>query len=249
MEDPRGPVSFVLDDGNGLAPKTLRHFVAALRQWAVWREDVQLQKRLGKPLARRLPQAVTIKPKSFLPKNLWHELIRHVELHHQTVLGACISFMARRGSRVGDVVRMSRKLVVQALKQTSFQLPTKKRRFLQVDTDEVRWSLEIFVPEDGWDRVEDLVSPGSDPGRRRKAAVTNVENGLRRIAGEIGIADIHPHLLRRTVAAHFLDEVDGDMNKLMDYMGWTSLEVAREYVAMRDHSGLQKAARSMLKGV
>lgn len=241
------PITF-LKDGNGLAPKTLQHYLAALRAWANYQEDGDLIRKLGKRMSRALPQPTVRTPKFPLSDEVWaafrDELVK-AKTYLSPPMWAVIEFMARRGARVSDVLRLDRRTAREALREPAFYLSTKKNKRLRVRTERVRECLETFVAQGGWERVEDLVSPDSDPEQRRKTAAVSVWRAVKRVAESAGLKDVHPHKLRRTVAARFLDRAGGDMNRLMDYFNWSSFEVARGYVAQRDQGRMDEAEDSL----
>jgi integrase len=109
--------------------------------------------------------------------------------------------------------------------------------------------LEILPDYNGWDRVEDLISPRSSPGKlRRRAASKAAARALNVCAERAGIDDLYPHRLRRTYAVEYLRAMKTDPEavvKLQQHMQWASLATAMQYVDHHRGAELDVAAEAM----
>lgn len=225
---------------NALAPKTRSHIKAALRAWAKFHRDADLLELLEDI---KLPPAVRKKAKVPFAddeiRNIRTEIDRADYLDEP--MRAVLGLMAVRGLRVGDVLRMRRQEVRDALRTGygSFELKGHHRIELSLKAKPIRRYFAILGDADGkWDRVRDLISDGESP----QAARMSVWRALKGVAAEVGIepGDVYPHRLRRTVASNFLEAVNGDLVKLQKYLNWQNISTAASYA---DHARREEFER------
>lgn len=214
-----------------LAPKTRRRMVAAMRSWATFTKDADLLLLLRDI---KLPPSKRKTPRQPLPASDWHELVRAVEESRlRPAIKAVLLIVCIRGIRVGDVLRLRRKEVEQALRTGRLVLEAKGGTRQDFTAKPMLEGLELLAEQPGrWERVEELISP--DTEHMRKAARRRVHRALRRIAKGIGLdpTEIYPHRMRRTYAVEFLRAMRGDpeaMQKLVKQMGWLNAGTAFEY--------------------
>lgn len=229
-----GPIERLLDDG--LAPKTKRHILAALRSWASYTKDADLLLQL-KDLKLPPPERVT--DKKPLDEDEWFSLIDQIESDKNIdeTMGAILLLMAIRGFRCGDVLRLERKQVRSAVDDGALVFRAKGGRMVRFAASEEKFhaALEVLAGKTGsWKHVDELVCPSAEPETRRKSANQKVNRALRRAAGAVGLtaADIYSHRLRRTYAVHFLRAMKGDpeaLQKLQAQMQWANPNTLFEY--------------------
>lgn len=216
-----------------LAPKSLRAIYAALRAWGRFTRDSGLLERIGDI---RLPPAERVRPKVPLTTVQWRTLLRalaHEPAGLTSAELAALELLARRGLRIGDVLRLRRSAVVTALETGVLGLEAKRKRRLEYGSAPIENQLRALIAYPNWIHVYDLIVPRSKPQCRQRSAAMRLSRLLKRIARRIGIDAIHPHQLRRTVAVEFLRRVKGDLGQLAQWMGWGDIRTTYGYV---DHS-------------
>lgn len=218
-----------------LAPKTRRANLAALRSWAQFSDDHALERRLKQI---KMPPAVRVNPKQELVKDDWRRLVKELQQAKlPDTMRSVLLIMALRGLRSGDVLRLRRREVQEAVRSGVLAYEAKGGRRLEYDAEPIRPQLEALVAVSGWERVRDLV--GGDAGTR---AVSNkVRRALKRATKGLKIDGVHPHRLRRTYATHFLKALDRDpqaLIKLTKHMGWANIQTAAGYVDATDKNEL-----------
>lgn len=232
-----------------LAPKTRRHILAAGRRWAEYKSDAKLLasfKRIRLPAPRRKIA------KTPITRDELFDLVDEIDgadyLHD--IARAQLGMMMCRGFRCGDVLRLKRKEVISALKTGTLAYEGKGRRRLEFSVlDSYRRYLEVFPEYKNWDRVEDLISPYSTPGKkRRKAAAQASTRYLHKVGKRMGLEGLYPHRLRRTYAVEYLRALKGDPEaivKLQQHMQWASIATAMQYVDHDRGAELDVAAERM----
>lgn len=227
-----------------LSANSLQTARAALKAYAAFCEDEELLKEISRV---RLPPARRLHEEAALDKETWKELraeIDGAEYLSDPMRGE-LGMLATRGFRCGDVLRLRRDDVAQALKSGILSYEAKGRRRLEFSvTKSWRGYLEIFADFSGWDHVWDLISP--EAKKPKLAAAKAVERALEKCAEEIGVdtEDIHPHLLRKTYATYYY-ELCQDPVKLKDHMQWAKIETAMLYVQPFAHRELDAIAEKM----
>lgn len=233
-----------------LAPKTKRLARAVGRHWAAYARDPQLREELS---LARLPAPRRVAAKQPLAasdlERVMEELDRATWLDDG--LRAVIGLMTYRGLRCGDVLRMRREEVTQALSKSAMAFEGKGGRRLEFKVLRTyrRW-LEVLTDQPGWSRIEDLISQGQ-PGSRRASAGRRVQRAMRKIGRALGIDGLHPHQMRRTYAVTFLRAHKGDpeaLMKLTEHMQWANMTTAMQYVDHVRGDEIDRVAETMFDG-
>lgn len=234
-----------------LAPNTLHTNLAALRAYATYTDDTDLLMRCKRI---RLPAARRVKPKVPFEEPQWVALVFAIRAEPglRDAVRAALEIIAVRGLRCGDVARLTRRQVANAVKVGTLSFMAKGRRQTEYDVAPIRGPLEVLRACGGdWDRVEDLIVTrrARSARARRKVATQLLSRTLGRIALRVQIADTHPHRLRRTYATGYLKRMHGDpqaLTKLQRHMGWASPMTALQYVDAVDKGELDARGRDMV---
>jgi len=227
-----------------LSPLTKRSIKAALVAWAKFREDVELEKRIKKI---KLPAAVRKSVKMPLTRPEWESLLEVIDAGDYSPAIIVIALMARRGFRIGDLLRMRRADVEAAVgKLKTISFVAKGNRILQFGVTKNIEPLFRKLLDQDWETVGQLISPNDDPAKSTRAAKMAVRRALAKCAEAAGIdSNVNPHRLRRTVAVYFLEKAGGDLLKLKDWMQWVSLNVAAGYVDYQERKVLDAIGESI----
>jgi len=243
LGDSRGVTARLVTEG--LAPKTKRHNLAALRAWAKFARDQKLVDVLDDI---KLPPPERVTEKAPLSLEEWQDLLDTIpDLHLPEPDENALTMIAIRGFRVGDVCRLSRKAVTQGLQTGILNFRGKSNRQLAWTVAPFEDELRFFASNRGWEKVCDLIAPnGKD---RYKSARQRLYRAILRLADLLGIpqSELSPHRLRRTYAVHFLDQVGGDLEKLRQHMGWANISTAAQYVDHSRREELDALAAEMAK--
>lgn len=232
---PRGLTSRLIS--GDLAPNTARINLQSLRAWARFAKDAELRERLADI---RLPPPRRLKSRQPLPLHLWRDVVQHIKvtstLDDDEAMRHVLLIMATRGMRCSDVLRIRRIDIMRALDTGRLTYEGKGRKRIEIDAKPSRASLKELLEigklshrAAGWVTLRDLVTPSGSPLIARK----RVWRASRRVAKEIGIADMNPHRWRHTFATGFLAKLAGDPNalvKLQKHMAWESVATASRYV-------------------
>ena len=238
-----------LTDGS-LSPKYLHLIKAALKSWAEFNDDELLIKELRKV---RLPSSLRKKDSIPLTREEWAALRGEIltATYLKEPVRAELGLLACRGLRCGDALRIKREEATQALRKGVLDYEGKGRKRLKASVaPSWREYLEILADHKDWERAEDLICPSSPPGRkRRESSGKKLARSLNRCGAEIGLNadDLHPHLLRHTYASLYYDKCR-DPKKLLDHMGWGSMDVAMRYVGASSKDELDGIADSLFDG-
>ena len=212
-----------------LASTTRRTAIAILKGYAQFAGDQKLVTQLRR-IKRPSDQRAKARPP--LTTEEWRGLRDGIE-SSESLEGeqrAVLGLMATRGFRVGDVLRLKRREVTDAIRTGKLVFLAKGDRRLRFTTNRILPFLEALKEFRGWETVAELVSPDAeDP---HNAARQLIQRKLKVVAEEVGLnpEEIYTHRLRRTYAIEFLKAAKGDINKLRLHMGWQSVEMAARYV-------------------
>lgn len=218
-----------------LAPKTKRHILAAARHWATFDDDEQLTKSLKKlrlPPPRRKAAKVPVERADLFLVIDEIERAKYLDKTMRSVL----LLMACRGLRCGDVLRLQRTELADAISTGTLSFEAKGRRRLEFRVLKTyKKALVQLAETDGaWTQVDELISPhAKTPKSRRKSASKAVGRALVRVGVKVGVFGLYPHRLRRTYAVEYLRTMKGDpeaLIKLTEHMSWASMATAMEYV-------------------
>lgn len=212
-----------------LAPKTLRRTMASLRAWCKFTKDATLLEQISDI---RLPPPARKIIKEPLNREQWLAVVKEINqaeyLSHPE--RAALGIMATRGLRVGDVLRLERAKVQEAVRTGELAYKGKGSKWIQVGVQSFKAYLELLAREEDWEYVRDLISI-SKKGSRQKSAGQQLSRALKQVGERVGIsaADMYPHKLRRTFATAFLEAVGGDLEKLRQMMSWNDISTAAGY--------------------
>jgi integrase len=243
-----GPVARL---GNSdLAPKTRRHILAACRAWAKWKGDAELLLELER---MKLPSPARRTAKIPMSEKDWFRLLDEIDdaEYLDEPMRSVLGCMAARGFRCGDVLRLKRGEVRDALDTGTLAYEAKGGRRLEFGVLKTyRRYLEALVAYPKWKRVEDLISPRAHPHTRRRAASRQAERHLDVVAESAALEGVYPHRLRRTYATHYLRQLKGDpeaLAKLQAHMQWSNIQTAFGYVDWQERETLDKVAEKMMR--
>lgn len=174
------------------------------------------------------------KPAQSLGDEEWRRLWTHV-LADGTVQARVLEVMMATGLRVGDVLRVTRRGLTQALTETGTLLVEQKggdERYVRIDGAPDAWGhlLQAWQGKPGA-TVAWLVSPDGDGSTRAgDSAYQRVSRRLRRLAKSAGISSrVHTHRLRRTVGVQAL-RVTEDVPAVQQLLGHRSFHTTMSYL-------------------
>jgi integrase len=231
LADARGATARLTREG--LAPKTKRANLAALRAWCKFDSDGELLVRLDD---LKLPPPERVKEKLPLARDEWDALIEAIPtVGFEPAVENAVEMICIRGFRVGDVCRLLRGQVRSGLASGLLNYRGKSGRQIEWSVAPFQHCLKWYLDQGRWRSVAHLVVHDCMEHRYFESARKKIRRSFRTLAPVIGLApeDLSPHRLRRTYAVYFLQEVEGDLEKLRQHMGWASIATAAQYV---DHS-------------
>ncbi len=227
-----------------LAPKTRRSIKAALLSWADFTKNEELREEIRRV---KLPAAHRQKQRPILNDEQWKKMIEALPKARVTEpVRAILGILLTRGMRKGDVLRIRRSEILDALKSDILLYEAKGARRLEFPlTSSWRPFVEVLAEHQDYDRVWELVCrPGSQ--KVEQSAGRAVIRALRKVAKKCGIEprSVHPHLLRKMYATKYY-RLCKDPHKLMHHMQWTNIETAMRYVQVDDRATLDSIAEKM----
>lgn len=211
---------------SSLSPNTRRTNMAALAAWARFSKDDELRDALRDI---RLPPPRRMKAKIPLDMESWRAFIQCVSGGgiRNDAIRHVVLIIAKRGIRCSDVLRMQRKQVTAAVSSNVLVFEGKGRKLSRFSAAPIMEHLKALAAMKSWDRVSDLVSPGTP-----RSALTRIERAVKRCAKKIDVDNVFPHRFRTTYATQFLKRLQGDpqaLIKLQRHMDWESLATAARY--------------------
>jgi integrase len=251
LSHPKGILGRISD--KSLAPKTRHTIRAALKAWALFVDDKDLERRLKilkLPAAHRVSERVPIES-----RDDWYAIIDAVEDadYLPEYVRPCLGIIVIRGIRVGDVARTSKRDIEAAVRNGAITIETKNKQNSTFTVEPFQWCVDELATAQGkWRRIRDLLSPGAHPDLRQKAACEKMRRWLRVVADKAGVdiepEQIYPHRFRRTYATQFLKEAKKTGHGLEDlqkHMQWKSLETAAGYVDHDEREALDRVASGL----
>ena len=247
LNHPSGPLGRFRD--KKLSPNTLRRIKASLKAWAKYTGDEILKEKLED---YQLPPVERVTVKKPLTKEEWKVLLASIDKarDYHPATRAVVALMAIRGFRIGDVLRMTRQEVVQAVKTGVIVFEAKRRKRTAYGVENFRDYLSVLLVYKDWETVASIISPKAikDPFGAAEKQVAECFRDIGKIAG-LDPSQLHPHKLRRTYATHYLEAVNGDLEKLRQHMGWADIATAAKYVDYHTSEKLDNVANEMMKGM
>lgn len=220
-----------------LAPKTRHQAFAAVRAWAKFAKDPELGELLDDI---ELPPPDRKAVRRPLPREHWEELRDAVAVDKRVAPAqrAALEMIVVRGLRVGDVLRLTRHDIGQALRAGRLRFLAKGRKWIELSAKPVTPQLEVLQHAD-WSVAQNvagiILSEDGEGLPAYYAARRRLERALRRVGKRIGLdpRELYMHRLRRTVVVEVLKRLKDDplaREKASAFMGWRGKATIQEYI-------------------
>lgn len=217
------------------APNYRRHLAACLRSWARFSEDEGLLSRLEDV---RLPAAVPRDVREPLEFEKWVQIREFIDGSNlKPAKRAVCAIIAVRGIRCGDVLRLKKKDLSDAVNSGTLAFEAKGERWLRYNARPFVEYLDELLSQRWKDtkRVRNLVCPNSREDKCQDTAGREIRRAFDSIAVQIGMdpGDLFAHRFRHTYSTYFLHQMVGDPEavfKLQEQMGWARLDTAANYL-------------------
>lgn len=201
--------------------------VAALKKYAAWAGGEEGAAILDS--VRSLPRVRHHKPAPERPLDdaQWRNLVDAVE-QMQGPMREVLILLCRTGLRVGDIGRIERGRAQEAVETGTLYLAVKGGDYRPYPArGSIAEALRGLLAY-SWERVWESISNTSERGYYMA-----VNRELKRAAEWTGLdpSKVHPHLLRKTVAAQLLKSTGGDLRAVQKLLGHASIVTTEGYVA------------------
>lgn len=229
-----------------LAPKTKRTNLAALAAWAKFSKDDQLRDQLEEI---RLPPARRVTAKFPLEVAQWKTFVTHLRTAKMPMrdyaLRHVMVIVAIRGLRCSDALRIKKREITNAIASGKLSFEAKGSKRTEFAAAPMLPELKSLIEIPGtWDHLHELVSPTA------RTAANRVWRRMKSEGAKVGIKGVYPHMLRRTYATNFLEQLHGDPRaiiKLQKHMNWESMATAASYADTVDAGELDQVGGKMLE--
>ena len=233
-----------------------RHFlVSSLRQWSLYKNDMELFKKLNRGTLK-LPPAIRTQARTPCDRDLWFslmDLLEGDETDFEPPIRSVLGLIVTRGIRCGDVLRVTKKEIDNALRTGVFAFEGKGSRRIEYNAEPIKQYL-VELSEQRWPkraRLYDLICP--DAKRPEESASRKIRRYIDLLADEVGVdrEDLFAHRFRHTYANEFLSELSGDPRAvflLQEQMGWAGPETARSYIAIAGRKELNEVETRLFSG-
>lgn len=233
------------------SPNYRRHLIACVRVWARYSDDHVLEKRLQ---GIKRPAAIPSSVREPFELDEWfaiRDAIDEADWMSAPKRLVC-GIIALRGIRCGDILRLTRREISQALKTGILGYEAKGERRQQYNAGPMRQYLEELAELEWGDNkhVGGLVCPR---GGNLDTAGRMIRQAFDAIADELEMEreDLYAHRFRHTYATYFLQEMAGDPEaifKLQQQMGWAKLDTAANYLRRSRQGELDEIESRLLSG-
>jgi integrase len=259
LDDPEGIEARMV--GRKWSPNYRRFLIACVRVWAQYTGDGELLIRLS-DIKRPPPIAQKVREPFELEE--WFDIREAIDsdVNLSDAKRLVCAIIALRGIRCGDLLRLTKREINQALKTGILAYEGKGERRQQYNAEPIRAYLEELaaLPWHGRAHVRDLVCPNAH--RRRHGDEEKIQGSAGRAIRlafdqiaerlEMPPEDLYAHRFRHTYATYFLQEMKGDPEaifKLQQQMGWAKLDTAGNYLRRSRRSELDEVeSRLLLSG-
>jgi len=234
------------------SPNYRRHIIACVRVWAQYTKDGELLLRLG-DIKRPPPVARDVREPFELEE--WFDIREAIDsdVKLDDAKRLVCSIIALRGIRCGDLLRLTKREINQALKTGILAYEGKGERRQQYNAEPMRPYLEELAAL-RWrgERVRNLICPNSgDDEACQESAGRAIRLVFDKLAEDLEMPpeDLYAHRFRHTYATYFLQEMKGDPEaifKLQQQMGWAKLDTAGNYLRRSRRSELDAVEEKLL---
>lgn len=203
--------------------------VAALKKYAGWVGGDEAQAILDS--LRSLPRHRYRDPAPERPLNdeEWRRLLSAIE-QEQPPLREILTLLCRTGLRIGDIGRIERDHVLGAVDDGVLYLIQKGGNYRPYPAKSIKDTLGSLLNH-RWGQLWEAVSQTSE-----RAYYMATTRALKRAAREAGLdpKEVHPHLLRKTVATQLLRSTGGNLVAVQKLLGHANVTTTQRYVAFTD---------------
>lgn len=154
---------------------------------------------------------------------------------------ALVDLLASTGMRVGELVRLDRNDVSLQERECVVTGKGNKQRPVYFDA-RAKLHLEAYLETRHDNSPALFVSFGKEPSR---LSIASIESRLRGLGRSCGIARVHPHKFRRTLATHAIDK-GMPIEQVQKLLGHARIDTTMHY-AMVDQNNVKASHRKYLE--